>query len=63
MNSEEIYELVEKAKLGDYESAMQIVNHYKGYAKILMSRFNIQDKVSCYDEIISTILNCIIKFK
>ena len=54
--------LLKEAKKGDYDSAMQIVSYYKKYATSLMIKLKITDKVSCYDEIVRTILNAIIKF-
>ena len=62
MEQEKILALLKEAKKGDYDSAMQIVSCYKGYATSLMTRLKITDKLSCYDEIVRTILNSIIKF-
>ena len=55
--------LLEEAKGGNYNSAMAIVSHYKSYANSLMNKLKITDKVSCYDEVVRTILNCIINFR
>lgn len=62
MECEEILSLLKEAKNGNYDSAMQIVTYYKGYAISLMDRLKITDRVTCYDEIVRTILNAIIKF-
>ena len=62
MEEEKILSLLKEAKKGDYDSAMQIVGYYKKYATSLMIKLKITDKVSCYDEIVRTILNAIIKF-
>jgi len=63
MNTEQIYKLVLKAREGDYESAMKVVNHYKGFTNMLMSKNNVHDKVSCLDEVSEAILKCILNFK
>lgn len=58
-----LYYEVLLAKEGDMIATENIVNNYKKYIYYMINRYEINDKNTCYDEVVAKILNAIQKIK
>ena len=59
----DIIELLKKSKHGDIKSVELIINAYKDYIYYQMVKYNIKDKITCYEEVRSRIIRAIFLFK
>lgn len=60
---ENLYYEILLAKDEDKIATDKIINYYKKYIYYMINRYEINDKNTCYDEVISKILNAIQQIK
>ena len=60
---ENLYYEILLAKDGDKIATDKITNYYKKYIYYMINRYEINDKNTCYDEVITKILNAIQQIK
>ena len=60
---ENLYYEILLAKDGDKIATDKIINYYKKYIYYMISRYEINDKNTCYEEVIAKILNAIQQIK
>ena len=51
------------AKNEDKKATDKIINHYKKYIYYMINRYEINDKNTCYDEVVARLLNAIQQIK
>ena len=56
---ENLYYEILLAKKGDVIANENIIKHYKKYIALMMNRYEITDKETCYDEVKRNILKAI----
>lgn len=60
---ENLYFEILLAKDGDKIATDKIINYYKKYIYYMISRYEINDKNTCYDEVVARLLNAIQQIK
>lgn len=60
---ENLYYEILLAKDGEKIATDKIINHYKKYIYYMINRYEINDKNTCYDEVIARLLNAIQQIK
>lgn len=58
-----IIEELKSGKQGNLEAIELIIDSYKNYIYYQMAKYNIQDKITCYEDVRANIIKAILLFK